>query len=38
MKDQAKVSKPRETIRRELEVTGYVRPDHNIARNRNRAR
>lgn len=36
VKDQAKVSEPRETIRKELEVAGYARPEHNIARNRKR--
>ena len=37
-KDQAKISRPREYIRRQLEVAGFVRPEHNIARNSNRTR
>lgn len=36
VKDQAKVSKPREHIRKQLEVGGFARPAHNIARNSNR--
>jgi len=36
-KDQAAASTPREGIRRALEVQGFSRPEHNIARNRNRA-
>lgn len=36
-KDQVGVSKPREDIRRELEITGVARPEHNVARNRDRA-
>ena len=34
--DQVVLSKPREDIRRELEIRGFVRPAHNLARNRNR--
>ncbi|CAB1101963.1 unnamed protein product [Ectocarpus sp. CCAP 1310/34] len=37
VKDQAKASKPREAIRKELEVAGLIRPEHNIARSHNRA-
>lgn len=36
-KNQAFVSKPREMIRKHLEVFGIVRPEHNLVRNRNRA-
>lgn len=32
-KNQAKLSKPRESIRRQLEVGGFARPAHNLARN-----
>ncbi|CAN0374944.1 unnamed protein product [Ectocarpus sp. 13 AM-2016] len=35
--DQAKASKPREAIRKELEVAGMMRPEHNIARSHKRA-
>ncbi|CAB1107031.1 unnamed protein product [Ectocarpus sp. CCAP 1310/34] len=37
VKDQAKASKPREAIRKELEVAGLMRPEHNIARSHKRA-
>lgn len=37
-KDQAKISRPRERIRHQLEVAGFARPAHNIARNSNRTR
>lgn len=34
--DQVSISKPREAIRRRLEVEGIVRPRHNVERNRPR--
>eukprot|EP00903_Cladosiphon_okamuranus_P005785 g5732.t1 len=32
-KDQAKASKPRKVIRMQLDVAGFARPEHNVARN-----
>eukprot|EP00903_Cladosiphon_okamuranus_P007965 g7688.t1 len=35
-KDQAQASNPREVIRTQLDVAGFARPEHNLARNRSR--